>query len=261
MFNRKISVFILTVLLLPGLNPVYAQSVKVDTIKATCPNGIHRQYIFPHIRIAGNNAVANAINHDLIKDMLDIDPQKVKKSIFENVWATKQQVTILDDISFEYRMHRNKIFSVSFTAEGCGAYCENFSKYYNYDLQTGKRIAFTELLTTAGRQYALDSLTRFKKHQLQNKIIEATNSLPGGDSVYYQDMINLYQQCAEDSDTIDPEYTDYIISDSAFIFITGRCSAHVNRNVDELDEFRISIRFTDRGLLSPYGMRLLRPAK
>ena len=233
----------------------------MDTVKATCPNGIHRKYIFPHIRITGNNAVANAINHDLAEDMLDIDTRKVKKSIFENVWATKQQVTILDDISFEYRLHRNNIFSVSFTAEGCGAYCETFSKYYNYDLQTGKRIAFTELLTASGRQYVLDSLTRFKKHQLQHKIREATDSLPRGDSVYYQDMIDLYQQCAEDTATIEAEYTDYIISDTAFTFITGRCSAHVNRNVDELDEFRISIRFTDRGLLSSYGRRLLRSVK
>ncbi len=252
----------LFILYLSVLFSVTAQTVNIDTLKAVAPHG--RKYIFPKIIITNKNAVANLINRDLCKDFLDIDLKKVKKSIFENVWATDERATIISDIEFETSNYDNKVLSVSISAEGCGAYCETYTKYYNYDLQNGKNIRIEKLFAANGLKLIADSLFSFKAFAIKNKISEANIILKKGlerksDSAYYGDMLDLYSLCAEEEQGNNYlKYASFTIYKNEIIFILERCSTHFNRNVDEIDEFKILFRVKDLKLLSEYGKKLLK---
>jgi len=239
-----------------------AQLVRIDTIKATNPYFKKSHYIFPKIKIANHKVIADSINKDLISDFLQIEPNEVKKSIFENIWATSANTTpSLADISFEIHRIDRFIFSISISAEGCGAYCEYFTANYNYDLRTGKRIKMASLFTQAGLQFISDSVLSFKKLTLKNKINETKDTLKinmdSTEKNYYRDMLDLYETCLEKTDEFTVEDIPCYINKNEIIFILDRCSVHYNRNLDELGDFIIPFQIKRLKFLSNYGKKLL----
>lgn len=257
---RKI--FTLFVLALPCM--VMSQ-VTVKEIKETHPDDKEQEYIFPYVK-AKSNSIANRINNTLCSDFLDVERSKIKKSIFENVWPTDENsMGRLSDISYELLNNSKRIFSISISAEGCGAYCEPFTRYYNFDLQTGKQFKLEELLTASGQKLLLAAMNKQKKELLQQKITSAKEqlrkkgSIDKDDKAYYEEMIEVYNTCLESQLYESLDYIQFSLQEKTLAVFTERCSAHVNRNVDELGDFEFGFSLANwKKHFTPYGLSLLK---
>jgi hypothetical protein len=254
----------LLVLLLPILS--YSQVV-VKEIKETHPFEKDRPYIFPLIK-AKNNSISNRINNTLCSDFLDVERSQIKKSIFEHAWPNEDNSNpLLSDITYEVLQNSKRIFSISISAEGCGAYCEPFTRYYNFDLQTGKLFKLEDLLTPAGQKLLLASMNKQKKELLQQKIRSSKETLrkkgsaaEKDDQEYYEEMIEVYSNCFESQLYTSLEYIQFSLQKKTLVVFADRCSAHVNQNVDELGDFEFGFSLTNwKKHFTLYGLGLLKP--
>lgn len=218
--------------------------VTIREIKEVNPQHKDEKYLFPFVVIPNNKNVADKINDFLVSDILDVDRRKIKKSIFENVWSTTgNRMQRLSDLSYGVIENNKKLFSISISAEGCGAYCENFTNYYSFDLKTGNRIKLDSLLSKTGVLMLLDSINAKRRQMLTTKIKETQDTLKvqsvqssKEDKEYYEEMLSLYQECLE-REVTSFEYLRFYITSSDLFVSLDRCSAHYNRNVDEIGEF------------------------
>lgn len=250
------------ILLLPFLA---TGQVMVKEIKETHPVRQTEEYIFPLIK-AKSSIVSNRINNTLCDDFLDVDRSKIRKSIFENAWSVEETpIGRLHDISYEVMHNSNRVFSISISAEGCGAYCEPFTKYYNFDLQTGKLFKLEDLLTPAGKKLLLEAMNKQKKEALLHKIGSAKetlrkkgSSLSEEDKEYYEEMIEVYNNCLERKFR-SFEYVQFSLQQKTLVIFGERCSAHVNQNVDELGEFEFGFSLANwKKHFNTYGLSLLK---
>jgi hypothetical protein len=251
----------LLVLLLPVLSN---SQVIVKEIKETHPLRKTEEYIFPIIKTK-SSTVSNRINNTLCSDFLDVDRSKIKKSIFENVWpGGENNYGLLSEISYEVLQNSKCIFSISISAEGCGAYCEPFTRYYNFDLQTGKEFKLEELLTPAGTKLLLEAMNKQKKELLQQKIRSAKevlskkgSSVDKDDQEYYEEMIEVYSNCLESQLYNSLDDAQFSLQEKTLVVFTDRCSAHVNRNVDELGDFEFGFSLANwKNQFSAFGLSL-----
>ncbi|QNA44921.1 hypothetical protein [Lacibacter sediminis] len=256
---RKIS---LLVFLFPTL--LHSQ-VTVKEIKETHPLRKTEEYIFPIIK-GKSGTVSNRINNALCSDFLDVDRNKIKKSIFENIWPGEENnFGLLSDISYEVLQNSKRILSISISAEGCGAYCEPFTRYYNFDLQTGKEFKLEELLTPSGKKLLLEAMNKQKKELLQQKIRSAKellskkgSSVDKDDKEYYEEMIEVYSNCLKSQLYNSLEYIQFSLQEKTLVVFADRCSAHVNRNVDELGDFEYGFSLANwKKHFSTYGLSLI----
>ncbi|HTH30317.1 MAG TPA: hypothetical protein VL946_03155, partial [Lacibacter sp.] len=236
-------------------------------IKETHPFEKDRPYIFPLIK-AKNNSISNRINNTLCSDFLDVERSQIKKSIFEHAWPNEDNSNpLLSDITYEVLQNSKRIFSISISAEGCGAYCEPFTRYYNFDLQTGKLFNLEDLLTPAGQKLLLASMNKQKKELLQQKIRSSKETLrkkgsaaEKDDQEYYEEMIEVYSNCLESQLYTSLEYIQFSLQKKTLVVFTDRCSAHVNQNVDELGDFEFGFSLTNwKKHFTLYGLGLLKP--
>jgi hypothetical protein len=251
------------ILLLPWL---VSGQVIVKEIKETHPVEETGEYIFPLIK-AKSSDVSTRINNTLCSDFLDVDRSKIKKSIFENAWPSEENsMGRLHDISYEVLQNSIRIFSISISAEGCGAYCEEFTRYYNFDLQTGKQLLLEDLLTTDGKKLLLESINKQKKETIQHKIRSAKetmrkkgSSLSEEDKKYYEEMIDLYTTCLGGQLYKSFDYLQFSLQEKTLVVFGERCSAHVNQNVDELGEFEFGFSLANwKKHFNTYGLSLLK---
>jgi len=252
----------LLVLLLPVLSN---SQVIVKEIKETHPLRKTEEHIFPIIKTK-SSTVSNRINNTLCSDFLEVDRSKIKKSIFENIWPNEENSNgRLSDISYEVLQNSKRILSISISAEGCGAYCEPFTRYYNFDLQTGKEIKLEHLLTPAGKKLLLEAMNKQKKELLQRKISSTKellsrkgSAIDKDDQEYYEEMIEVYSNCLESQLYNSLEYIQFSLQEKTFVVFTDRCSAHVNRNVDELGDFEFGFSLANwKKHFSAFGLSLL----
>lgn len=200
-------------------------------------------YSFPKV-ILPTKTIATKINNDLIHDFLDIEPGKVKKSIFENVWGANETIPSLIDVTYKTVRNTSKLLCLELSGEGCGAYCENFTRYYTYDLTTGARLKLEQILTAAGQKLVLDSVKSGKANEIRRHIVAIKDSLTKpsmlsrqDDKEYYTEALDMYEACL--TDTYEPElqHMRFYVTDNELHVILERCSAHVNRALDDLYEF------------------------
>lgn len=250
------------ILLLPFLA---GGQVIVKEIKEMHPVRKTEEYAFPFIK-AKNSSISNRINNTLCSDFLDVDRNKIKKSIFENIWPDgENNYDLLSDISYGVLHNSKRIFSISISAEGCVAYCEPFTRYYNFDLQTGKEFKLEDLLTPAGKKLLLEAMNKQKKELLQQKIRSAKELLhkkgshvAKDDKEYYEEMIEVYSNCLESQLYTSLEYIQFSLQEKTLVVFGDRCSAHVNRNVDELGDFEYGFSLANwKKHFNTYGLSLL----
>src|SRR5690606_19235844 len=132
------------------------QEVQIDTLLINPTQKEWEDFKFPIIRIE-NEKLAKAINEDLKRRFLgeEFSEFPIEKAIIE--WAN-ENIVYLD---FEITYNKNGILSLNISTEGCGAYCTNWTVYYNYSTITGDFLC-------------LRILSRFQR--LRIKSIETKNS-------------------------------------------------------------------------------------
>lgn len=255
--------FIFVFLLLSILT--YGQ-VTIKEIKEVNPENKSHKYIFPLAIVSNNRLASDKINNELVSDFLDIDRKKIKTSIFENIWATKENpIPRLDYLSYKVLSNNKKILTISISAEGCGAYCEPFTNYYTFDLKTGDRVKLERLFSKTGRDLLLDSINSKKKRILKSKIKDIQDTLKTesvqsnkDDKEYFEEMQALYDHCAETNSGTSLEYLRSYVTKTTLFISSDRCSAHYNRNLDEIGDFEFLFKLKNwRKHLTPYAIKLI----
>lgn len=254
-------------ILLTLQTPTRGQIFEVRVLEEKSPFDSAAVYSFPYISREADNGIADSINRSLAKEVLDITLGEQRASIFENVWGSKQRPTPrLYDLSFDILRNDGILLSVAISAEGCGAYCEYFTRYLNFDSRTGRRVYLTELLTEQGLRLLLDSLIVRQRREIEDFVQQTKESLRGRtlsdeDQDYYDDMFSMYEVCLERSDSIATDFADYLefmLNDDTISVLLDDCSVHMNRNVDELGEFEFEFDLIQwSGVLSEFGQMFL----
>jgi hypothetical protein len=183
------------------------------------------------------------------------------------------------DIVFEVGRNDERILALSVSAEGCGAYCENYTMTFNFDVATGRHVIATELFTPAGSAALLKQLDASRLARIKTEIAtlrrdakaaekEAAKATTKGATTatdtHIDDAIDMYEQCV--AGRTNPENAKYrnLASDGmkigkdAITFIGSRCSNHASRALDEVGELSNTILLKDYAPhLSAYGKSLL----
>lgn len=221
----------------------YSFDYKVERISVGSNN-------FPYLISKSDVSVAENINADLYIDILGVPP--TRKNPFINTLDEDGRAT---QIIYDYAVtNDNKVLSVELSMEGCGAYCEAYTIYKNYNILDGKRIDIMDLFTTSGK-------IKFEK-TLQTRIKKNINSFMKSLNVKDETMREqheLYEECLE-RDYIGKlsNYTSFTINRGKLTITPERCSAHVNRALDDLEGTKYKFSYQElKPYLNIYGILLL----
>lgn len=175
--------------------------------------------------------------------------------------------------SQEFQLVRNdaRVLAITFSTEGCGAYCENYDTTFNFDARNGRALALDDLFTQPAfatvaqrigkereRLYA-DQLKTLKKELAAQKRAHAK----ADDIEDTQQRIELNQGCLEQERgkphlTDSLRYVGFSLEGDGVAFSTGRCSNHASRALDDVAEITVTLTPAElRPLLTPYGRALV----
>ena len=240
----------------------FSQSYSVDTVSEKCPYFPGEPYAFPILK-GGDELVTNKINTHLTTDFLDKPYLDNEPGLFKEVWGTQDNpYPQLSEIDFEVKI-TNKIYSIEINALGCGAYCEQFHTTYSYDLNTGDLITLDTLIETILEAELLTFLELLKSNTINKQLLSIdemckNDSISEDNKAYYLEMKDMYNDCLRWSKYENLNYFEFIVKDGFIILESGRCSAHVNRALDEIGSFEFKFKIDKiEKYLSPYGKKLL----
>lgn len=243
----------------------FGQYFTIDTIKGISPYAYHSPYIFPDIKCKDNPAAAAIINKELRQDILDIDSGKQYKSIFENVWGSDENsIPMQSEFSFEVINNDNLFFCLTISAEGCGAYCEDWTRYYTWESRSGRKIELNELFSQEGLQRFSDSL-RIQRNQRIRAAIADLKKDWKKDLVADPDnadglrmAMDVFTDCLDTTKTPVVDF-GYTLDEDHLTVYLGACLPHMIRAYDEVD-YTFSFDLKDwNTYLSDYAKSLLKP--
>ncbi|MBK6628775.1 MAG: hypothetical protein IPG35_14475 [Flavobacteriales bacterium] len=198
-------------------------------------------WTFPRIGLPQRPAVAARIDRDLCIEFLEVDPDTAGGNLFDLVWGDAEDRTMprLRDLEWSVRQPFPEVLEVELSGEGCGAYCEGFTKRYQFDLRTGRRLDFDSLFTPEGITAINDTLLKAWNALLNDHIASMLDSLTDSeiDPEYmdqYRAEVEMYARCQAER-TDDPYVADLKLDAQGSRFFIARCAAHVDQNLDELD--------------------------
>jgi hypothetical protein len=238
----------------------FGQSYRVEEIEQVNPFD-STEYIFPKIVVPENSVVTKKINDILRIDFLEATTETPENHIFDSIWAIKDRFWSLNYIDYKIEPNTNSIVSLSISGERCYAYCEENTIDYTFDVKTGERLALDELFIKTGLTLLIDSINISKIKLITEKLLEIKDTITHEKFVdeenYYKDMFEMYSECLENK--IQLEYIHgFLISGNKITITTDRCSSHVNRNIDELWDFKFTFNLEDwNNFLTTYGKTLI----
>ena len=237
------------------------ENFNVKRIEETKPNSPELKYEFP-LLVGKPLHITKKINSEIIKDFLELDINKEHKSIFENVWGTKEySIPVLSDLTYSINTLNKKMYSVTLNADGCGAYCELFSTTYNYDLSNGNRIYLDSIFSEKGKKELLTLLSSKKRKEIENYILKIKNQVTDStdDKKRINQTIELYKNCLNSLPFNSLEFIDFKIINKTIVLTSERCSNHATRALDELDDYQFIFKQSEiNSLLNKYGKNILK---
>ena len=135
---------IVTLMLLFCVYAVADAQVKVNEIRLKFGSEYHKakepDVIYPVVS-TGNNKVDDKINFSIIHELTSDDSIKdISKALY---FAMNDGLSELD---YNITLNTKDILSLRLNAMGCGAYCESYFLYFNFNLKTGDRISINEVI-------------------------------------------------------------------------------------------------------------------
>jgi hypothetical protein len=246
-----------------------AAQLKVETVEITGkdarapePGGTPAMTM-PLVLPLTGAAPANINDALYIEQFGVLAPQKVSKKF--NVGE------IEGTVSREFSVTRNdRIFTVEFGTEGCGAYCERYEQVFSFDAQTGWHITAADLLTEAGQD---DVLRLLRKQKIAAYSEELSKNRAGlqvqpGEKVTKEAIDDLKDRIELDADCLERAKESiareslrwYRINPAknALLVTASRCSNHAMLALDDVGEVSVRIPYADvKAHLTPYGRALL----
>ena len=191
----KMNRVLTAILLFMGFNSF--GEVRVDTLFVVLSNKpplVHSTLKFPVIK-TGDQKVDELINKDLKNRFTDNEYPNLSTDSTLLKWADD----IITSLDFDVTLNKNGLISLKIGAEGCGAYCTNWSKYFTYSTTTGKPLSINEVVDTAGRFKSMVVADKNKQYEKQRKTLKdmLTTKDSGLDEDTYQWALEQYNECAE----------------------------------------------------------------
>lgn len=163
-----------------------------------------------------------------------------------------------------------RTLTLSLTGESCGAYCEDYTTLFTFDLRDGRAISLGDLLTPAGFTAVgrrLDAERR-RAYQAQVRNVRAEMKSARGRKPVDDDAadrLGLNQDCLAGVDAA-PTAPAWMAGDDlrldgrgGFALTVPRCSNHASRALDDVG--RLTVAFGAAELLpslTPYGRAIVR---
>ncbi|AZN36612.1 hypothetical protein [Iodobacter ciconiae] len=223
--------------------------------------------------VAGGSDVASRINDALYLAVIGIaTPLKSGKTF--PLTEGSGELNGMASLDFNVQRNDGRILSLDIEAEGCGAYCEAYVRSYSFDAATGRALSAIDLFTPGGlsvvakevlverkRSYS-EEIKSLKRQQAELKRKKAK----ADDLADIDERIDFNKRCLErekENQQSSPQqdvlsYARFSLPQNKAVFTTGRCSAHVNRALDDVGDISLAILPKDlTALLNPYGKFLL----
>ena len=237
--------------------------IQIREIKQKSPF-TKEKYIFPAFVIPSSKATETKMNNELRRTVLGVGDNIAENRIFNEVWGGKDFSASIAMLSYEIERNSKGILSMKIEGDGCGAYCEGFEYDFLFNTQTGNLCPLDSLFTPGGLKRLNDSMNLLRGYAIKKQIKLANDSLrkakdnsDSDDEQYFSEMVEMYTEClARDAITI----SDFLLlRDKPVIKVyMNRCSAHYNRNVDELWRFETLIDLKRWYMyLSAFGKKLV----
>jgi hypothetical protein len=243
--------------------------------KGKSPRGdiVSTELTMPFFSSAKTDIAANINDRIFIGQLETLAPLRWKPFFGE---ADKVNIGGIENQSFDVSRLDPNITTIDFDTEYCGAYCEAANYFYNFETQTGRFINLTDLVTRGGAQELMQRLKtekiRLYREQLRQLKMElkSLSSKKGKaqqeDIADIEDRIALNTQCLRDSQastvtnasTEDLRYLRYKLLEKELMIVSGRCSNHASRALDDVGEINLNLTYESlRKHLSSYGQSLL----
>lgn len=224
---------------------------------------------------AGSAEISSLINDALYIVQMDIPaPVKPGKSFSLPKGMSPDGVIALD-----FKVNRNDaaVLEIEFSAEGCGAYCENYTTVADFDVRSGRAISLDDLLTPGGKVTVANKMLKHRNklylaqiHELKKLRIKqlavAKKTGKKDDLEDTDERIALNESCLKPDLISDAEADESMRYGKQFklparggiVLIAERCSPHVTRALDDVGEVSLTLTLKDlRPALTTYGKALL----
>jgi hypothetical protein len=252
-----------------ALSPPAGAQLKVETVQISGKDtsmqasGTSAEITMPLVLPLTEPAPAN-INDALYVELFNVlaPPRASKKFDVGSLDGTTTQ---------EFSVTRNdRIFTVEFDTEGCGAYCESYHRVFAFDAKSGRRITVADLLANPGQDEIARLLRKQKIAAYSEQITINRTALQaprGGKAAKDEiddlnDRIALNTACLQEARTpIARESLGWYRMNPArdgLQVSAPRCSNHAMHALDDVDEVTVKIPYTAlKAHLTPYGRALL----
>lgn len=137
---------------------LFGQTVQVDTLV------LSNDLRFPIIK-TGDKKVDLLINNDLKNRFTSNEYPNLATDSTLIRWAGES----IRFVSFEITYSKNGIISLIISAEGCGAYCSNWSNYFTYSISDGKYLTIDDIVNTKGKFKAIVIAEKNRQYEKQRK--------------------------------------------------------------------------------------------
>ena len=158
---------------------------------------------------------------------------------------------------FGFDVNKNENYiTLSISADGCGAYCEEFTKTYIFDVYTGRVVSLIDLLSPTGAKHLAQTMREANKSKIAPYIkVEPLESKSDDvneramreylEGQYYM-YLDCYQNLLNDKDyaKVDAD-TAFSIGSNSIRITQGRCSNHAERAFDEIGSFNNKFTFKE----------------
>jgi NifU-like protein involved in Fe-S cluster formation len=230
--------------------------------------------------------ITSRINDDLYFDLIGIPAPAGHGKTFDvskDIPSESDHPPLIgiDSMNFDVKRNDGRIFSVSVERDGCGASCEEFSTFYNFDLSTGKRFDSTDVINENGKAKIVRMMDRQKEKLYSNMIKELESDLKRAEqeekhsrqpriaSGDIKQRIDLNKWCLEQvtrhmedsSRNLSEEFDSlpfFLPNEKSVRFTYEHCSSHADRALDDVGDISLTIPNEKlRGLLTDYGKYLL----
>jgi hypothetical protein len=170
-----------------------------------------------------------------------------------------------------------RILTISLDREGCGAYCESYTTYFQFDAQTGRALGKSDLFTNAGMVELAKRMRKERIAQYRQGIAVFTREIKAQRSKKLkvskeeaddlQDRLDFNQACIDEILATQEtnaemaqhfEYNKLALLPNKLRIVAGRCSNHAMRALDDAGDIKLDLTYASLGpYLTVYGKNLL----
>jgi hypothetical protein len=184
---------------------------------------------FPYV-LSANKDVEKRINALLQNELLENEFATANpKIVFKNsefVHNDSAWQSGYTEMAYHVEVNKSRLLSLSFEFETMAAYPESYSRYYNFDLQTGELVDVKKIFTTTGIDWIKKTLISEREKRINDVIRDIRTTY----EEYAEDSIFVHETFLECNGQADEK--QIFIKAKSIVFHKGYCFPHVARNLD-----------------------------